>query len=117
MGIAARVLTSDMQFKRGIIREFREVAYHYTLAQRSPCVDVRNAGVDVHFDGHSILSKDLFQKHPCDLACLDISIWHKMSFGPVLTRPAQAEPLLFGCARLHKYVALPRNFGFNPPTQ
>src|SRR5215470_7399845 len=88
-------------------------AYQDTLAQSSPCVHVRDTGVNVHLYRFAVLDEDLLQKHSCHLARFNKGVWDKVSFWSVGTCPTETKTLFFRRAKLNENIALSRYFGLN----
>jgi hypothetical protein len=51
--------------------------------------------MDVHLDGISFMDENLLQQHASDFACLDVGVWHKVSFWSVCAGPAETEAFFF----------------------
>ena len=76
-------------------------AYHDLLAESSASINVGNTAMYVHFDGDSLIDKDLLKQHSGDLASFNIRIRDEMAFGTIWVCPTEPETIGFHCAWLN----------------
>ena len=76
-------------------------AYHDPLVESSPSINVGNAVMYVHFDGDSVIDKDLLKQHSGDLASFNICTRYEMAFGTIWACPTEPEAFGFRSAWLN----------------
>ena len=99
------------------LNRITKVAHHDAGAQCGPHVDVRDARVDMHPYGLSIVYENLLEEHPVDLARLDERVGHKVAFRAVGVRPTETEAFLLCGPGLNEDVPCARYLCLNPPAE
>lgn len=92
-------------------------AYHDTLTECTPRIDISYTWVYMHPYRSPILNEDLLQEHTRNLASLDIGVRYKVPVWSFRTSPTETEPFFFSGTRLDKNIPLSWNLSLDAPAE